>query len=72
MPHFYFDLVDGEPVHDLQGIKLPDLAAAGIHAHKLAKEINKRQKGSKAPITKVVVKDGKFRPVLSVPLDNRD
>jgi hypothetical protein len=68
MPQFYFDLVNGERMHDRFGIKLPDLAAARAHAQKIADQLMKDRDRIPANVTKIAIKDGKFNTVLSVPV----
>jgi hypothetical protein len=70
MPHFYFDLVNDEPVFDRHGIQLPDVAAARAHAQKMADELKRSgDRTSRTSFTKITVKDSKFNVVLSVPVD---
>jgi hypothetical protein len=68
MPHFYFDLVDGEPVHDRFGIRLPDLAAARDHAQKLAAQLRKDRARIPKNVKRIAVKDSRFKTILSVPI----
>jgi hypothetical protein len=74
MPHFYFDFFNGRPVHDKYGIKLLDLEAACAYAQKLADQVKKqdKRKGTKTPHTKIIVKDNKFKPVLTVSMKPSD
>ena len=71
MPHFYFDIVNDHPVHDKRGIRLPDVDAARAHAQKMAGQLARDRELVEAGLKKIVVKDSKFREIISVPLTDR-
>ncbi len=41
MPHYFFDIADGEDLPDLQGSEWPDLAAARMEAVRYSAEVLK-------------------------------
>ncbi|QNA85344.1 hypothetical protein G4G27_16080 [Sphingomonas sp. So64.6b] len=41
MPHYFFDIVDGEDLPDLQGSEWPDLTAARMEAVRYSAEVLK-------------------------------
>jgi hypothetical protein len=68
MPRYYFNLMDGRPVVDKDGIELPDAAAARKEATKYAIDMVRGQSGEGGgkDVGNVVVTDERGAEVLTV------
>jgi hypothetical protein len=71
MPRFYFDLVDDQTIYDHKGISLPDRQEARKYATTFARELMETKSelfGESWTAWSVRVSDGRFQPVLTIPL----
>jgi hypothetical protein len=71
MPRFYFDLVDDKTVYDHKGVSLPDQRAAHDFAATFARELVETKSellGESWTAWSIRVSDGRFQPVLTIPL----
>jgi uncharacterized protein DUF6894 len=68
VPRYYFNLTNGVPVVDGQGVELPDAAAARREATKYAADLLSRRSGSirKNAVNDIVVTDERGKEVLTV------
>jgi hypothetical protein len=68
MPRYFFNLMNGRPVVDRQGIELPDAAAARREATKYAIDMVRGQSGlcGRSEVGNVVVTDERGAEVLTV------
>ncbi|MGH6767621.1 MAG: DUF6894 family protein [Xanthobacteraceae bacterium] len=71
MPRFYFDLVDDQTVYDHKGVSLPDQQEAQNFATTFARELIEAKSellGESWTAWSIRVSDGRFQPVLTIPL----
>jgi hypothetical protein len=68
MPRYYFNIMDGRPVVDREGIDLPDAAAARKEATRYAIDLVRRQSELRGwnEVGNVVVTDERGAEVLTV------
>jgi hypothetical protein len=68
MPRCYFNIIDGRPVVDREGIDLPDAAAARKEATRYAIDLVRRQSELRGwnEVENVVVTDERGAEVLTV------
>lgn len=68
MPRYYFNIMDGRPVVDREGIDLPDAAAARTEATRYAIDLVRRQSELRGwnEVENVVVTDERGAEVLTV------
>ncbi|HEV3396712.1 MAG TPA: hypothetical protein VG100_11265 [Xanthobacteraceae bacterium] len=68
MPRYYFNIMDGRPVVDREGIDLPDAAAARKEATRYAIDLVRRQSELRGwnEVENVVVTDERGAEVLTV------
>ena len=68
MPRYYFNIMDGRPVVDRQGVELPDAAAARKEATRYAIDLVRRRSGFGGwnAVENVVVTDEHGAEVLTV------
>jgi hypothetical protein len=68
MPRYFFNVMDGRPLVDKDGIELPDAAAARREATKYAAELMRKRAGLNArdEVGNVVVTDERGAEVLTV------
>jgi|HubBroStandDraft_6_1064221.scaffolds.fasta_scaffold420289_2 hypothetical protein len=68
MPRYFFNVMNGRPLVDKDGIELPDAAAARREATKYAVDLVRKRAGLNAPdeVGNVVVTDERGAEVLTV------
>ena len=68
MPRYFFNVMNGRPLVDKDGIELPDAAAARREATKYAVDLVRKRAGLNAPdeVGNVVVTDERGAKVLTV------
>jgi hypothetical protein len=68
MPRYFFNIMDGSPVVDREGVELPDAAAARKEATRFALDLARRRTGSGGlnVVENVVVTDEHGAEVLTV------
>jgi hypothetical protein len=68
MPRYYFNVMDGRPAVDREGVDLPDAAAARKEATRFAMDLVRRRAGfaGSSAVENVVVTDEHGAEVLTV------
>ena len=68
MPRYFFNIMDGRPVVDREGMELPDAAAARKEATRYAIDLARRRSevGGRNDVENVVVTDEHGAEVLTV------